>query len=150
MAAIERESPPEAAARALAFVVAANGHVDERELHQLDALHAYERLGVTRERFVELAQDTVQRVGDHLTERPWLSVDDRQALGAALDAVTDPVQRLLVCRFAAAVVTADGIVSASERSVYDFTLAHWHIAQDRVRQAILEDHPPLSGHMEPI
>lgn len=45
----------EAAASVLALMVAANGRIDPCEVQALDGLQAFERLGIRRERFLELA-----------------------------------------------------------------------------------------------
>ncbi len=47
--------------------------------------------------------------------------------------------RILVCRLAAAVVTADGRVTHDERLVYDHALVRWRISQSDVTHAILND-----------
>jgi hypothetical protein len=129
----------EASAHALAMIVAANGHVDQRELDVLDQLDAFRRVGVSRERFVELARSCVADVGVHLSERSWLCADHLAYVDALLDAVPNPDDRMLVCRLAAAVITADGRVTHDERLVYDHALARWRIVPSQVTQAILHD-----------
>ncbi|HEY0856793.1 MAG TPA: hypothetical protein VGE16_07040 [Albitalea sp.] len=128
-----------ACARVLAMMVAANGRVDEREVHALEELDAFRRLGVTRQRFVELARLCLRDIGAGLSARSWLTAADMIYLDALLDAVESPQQRLLVCRLAAAVITADGCVTLDERLVYGYALARWHIHQGMVTQAILHD-----------
>ncbi len=134
----ETESIVEARARVLALMVAANGRVDPRELQALDELGAFERIGVTRERFVALAEECLQDVGASLAEATWLRARDQAYLDRLLEAVTDPDERLLLCRLAAAVVTADGRVSGDERLVYDHVLARWRVSRVMVTQAILQ------------
>ncbi len=129
----------EAAAHALALMVAANGHIDDRELRVLDGLDAYRRLGASRKRFVALAQACVSEVGTDLCRRAWLQPDQRCYVDKLLDAVPEPDQRLLVCRLAAAVITADGCITDNERLVYEHTLGRWGISRERVSQAILRD-----------
>jgi len=129
----------EAPAQVLALMVAANGHVKEQELQTLDQLDAYARLGVSRERFVELAQRCVEAVGASLCEQSWLRMSDMLYMDRLLDAVSDEGTRLLVCRLSAAAITADGSVTRDERMVYDHTLARWHISQALVSDAILHD-----------
>jgi hypothetical protein len=131
--------PDEALAHALAMIVAANGRVDERELSALDQLNAYRRVGVTRERFVDIAHSCVAEVGAHLCERSWLCADHLTYIDALLDAVSGTERRMLVCRLAAAVIAADGRVTHDERLVYDHALARWHINQSEVVRAILRD-----------
>jgi tellurite resistance protein len=123
-------------ARLLALVVASNGRVDPRELSMLDQLDAFARLGVSRTRVVGLAQDCVREdgVAPPAAGGPW-------SLGELLDAVSDPAQQLLVCRLAAAVVTADGCVTLDERVVYTRMLARWGISEAMVTRAILSDRP---------
>ena len=132
----------EARAHALAMIVAANGRIDDRELRVLDQLDAFQRLGVGRERFVEMARICVADVGAHLCERSWLSADHMAYIDGLLDAVSSMEDRVLVCRFAAAVVTADGSVTHDERLIYDHALARWRINQSEVVRAILRDQGP--------
>jgi len=56
----------ECAARLVALIVGSNGRVDPRELAILDEFAAFDRLGVTRGRFVGLAHDSVRGLGAHL------------------------------------------------------------------------------------
>lgn len=129
----------EAPARVLALLVAANGRIDEREMAALDRLDAFVRLGVGRKRFLEMSRECIRDVGASLCERSWLRTTDLMYVNALLDAVPDESQRLLVCRFGAAAITADGRVTGDERLVYNHTLARWRIRQDQVSQAILHD-----------
>lgn len=132
-------TPAEASAHALAMMVAANGRIDERELDMLDQLEAFGRLGVTRDRFVQIARNCLADVGAHLCDRSWLSVAHMNYIDALLDAVPGTEARMLVCRLAAAVITADGRVTHDERLVYDHALARWRIPASDVTQAILHD-----------
>lgn len=129
----------EAPAGVLAMMVAANGRIDERELHVLDELDAFRRIGVSRDRFVELARACLKAIGSGLCEHSWLRASDVQYLDRILDEVTDTNQRLLVCRLAAAVITADGRVTPDEQMVYGHALARWHVSQTMVSHAILND-----------
>jgi hypothetical protein len=123
----------------LALLVAAHGCIDERELRALDELDGYRRLGVSRHRFIQLAKTCLQEVGATVCGQFWLSGSDMLHVDEYLDQVTDPNQRLLVCRLAAAAITADGRVSSDERMVYNHTLARWHITQTMVAHAILHE-----------
>ncbi|WP_234414124.1 hypothetical protein [Ideonella sp. A 288] len=129
----------EALAHALAMMVAANGRIDEQELSTLAQLDAFRRVGVSRERFVDIAHACVADVGAHLCDRSWLGADHKAYIDALLDAVPSDEGRLLVCRLAAAVITADGRVTHDERLVYDHALTRWRITQSDVTQAILHD-----------
>lgn len=128
-----------AAARVLALLVSANGQVDDAELARLEDLQAFDRLGVGRDAFVQMAQRCLADVGAGLCERSWLRTSDMLYVDALLDAVPDAAMRLLVCRLCAAAITADGKVSGDERLLYGHMLARWRIDQDQVAQAIRDD-----------
>jgi len=131
--------PDEALAHALAMIVAANGRIDAQELRVLGQLDAFSRLGVSRERFVDIARSCVADVGVHLCERSWLRAEHMTYIDNLLDAVSGTEGRMLVCRLAAAVITADGRVTHDERLVYDHALARWRVNPSDVTQAILHD-----------
>ncbi len=136
---IQPSQTAEALASVLAVMVAANGRVDERELRTLDGLDAFRRIGVTRERFVDLAHTCLKDIGASLGETPWLRASELLYLDGLLNKVREPSQRLLVCRLAAAVITADGRVTTDERMVYAYALAYLCISHKMVSQAILND-----------
>jgi len=141
--------PRTAAAHALAMMVAANGHADPRELQALDELEAFSRLGVPRPVFEALVHECLQGVGPATSS--WLHARDQAYVDRLLDAVTDPQERLLVCRLGAAVLIADGNLSWDERLVFDHALARWHISRSMLTQAILHDRTPAAGrHARPL
>lgn len=133
----ELASESEARARVLALMVAANGRVDPRELQALEDLGAFDRIGVPRARFEAIAQQCLREVGAGLSECSWLRARDQAYIDRLLDGITGAQERLLLCRLAAAALTADGQVSADERLVYHHVLARWRISQGMVTQAIL-------------
>ena len=135
----EPRQPRTAAARVLALMVACNGRADPSELQALDELDACARLGLPRAHFSALVQECLQEVGSGLAECSWLRASDEAYVNRLLDAVTDPQERLMVCRLAAAAVTADGRVSGDERLVFDHALARWHISRSMLTDAILHD-----------
>jgi hypothetical protein len=126
--------PGLAAARVLALLVSANGKVDEAELARLEALRAFELLGIMREDFVPLARRFVLDIGAGLCERSWLRSSDIEYADAVFDAVVDPATRLLLCRLCAAAIWADGKFSADERLLYGHMLARWRIHPDTVNR----------------
>lgn len=122
----------EAPAYALAMLVAANGRLDERALLVLERMQAFDRLGVDRERFIEIAHTCAHDVGTHLCENSWLCESHLIYINALLDGVTDEEVRRLVCGLGWAAITADGQFTDDERLVFEHALAHWHISQDTV------------------
>lgn len=136
----------QALARAVALFVAANGRMDPREIRALDELKAYGRMGVSREGFLTLVAQCLERVGDGLSSCSWLHERDQAYVEELLDAVVDQAQRLAACRLGAAILTADGRVTGEERLVFGHALARWRISQGMVSQAILDDgNRPWSG-----
>ncbi len=73
------------------------------------------------------------------TVRQKLGRRNQRYVDDLLDAIDDPRQRLLMCRLAAAVITADGRVSSDERLVYDRMRVRWGISEPMVAQAIRSD-----------
>jgi hypothetical protein len=136
---------PDASARVLALMVAANGCVDARELQALEDLGAFGHLSMPRERFVALAEECLRELGNGFEECSWLTSRELTYVDHLLDAVPDAQERLLICRLAAAVLTADGRVSGGERRLYDHVLARWHISQGMVTDAILQHVERRSG-----
>ena len=137
-----RNDPPdvtEAPAHVLALLVAANGRIDPAELQVLDQLDAFRRVGVKRERFIELAQRCIDDVGYSLCEQSWLRLSDMHYVDALLDAVAEADARLLVCRLAAAAIAADGRITADERLVYSHALTRWRITQASVLSSLRND-----------
>lgn len=138
MQVIDRSSR-DAPARVLALLVAANGHIHADELAVLQRLDAFGRLGVSKGRFIELAQHCLDELGSSLREQSWLRVTDLVYVNSLLDAVDDEALRMLVCRLCAAAITADGRVSRDERMLYNHALARWRINSQQVSEAIRQD-----------
>ncbi|VTU21984.1 hypothetical protein [Variovorax sp. RA8] len=129
----------DAAASLLAIAVSANGRIDPREVAELDRLGAYQRLGVHRDDFLTRAEAALEEIGRPLSQTQWLRSSDRCLMLALQQAVVDPELRLLVCRLAAAVITADGRVTDDERQIYAWLLGQWGVTQTMVTHAIMRD-----------
>jgi len=115
----------DAAARVLALLVAARGWIDDRELEALDGIDAFRSLGVDRDRFVELARAYAPEMGTHLGETSWLRNRDRAYVDDLLRQVSDPDERRLVCRFAAAAMAASGCDWNEEHMLCAHVQASW-------------------------
>lgn len=154
----ESRQPRTAAARVLALLVAANGRADPRELQMLETLGAFERLGLSRARFLALVRDGLQAVGYGLAECSWLRARDEAYVDRLLEAVTEPQERLLVCRLAAAAIAADGQVSHDEHLVFNHVLARWRIDRSMRADPVPRDggagiegpSPRRPGALEPM
>jgi hypothetical protein len=139
---ISIDRPPtasDAAATLVAIVASANGRLDPREIAELDRLGAYEKLGVQRQDFLNLAESALEEIGGPLSRTHLLRPRDQSRMLALQRAVKDRDMRLLVCRLSAAVITADGCVTGDERQVYASLLGQWGLTQSMVTHAILRD-----------
>ena len=132
---------PEAMARLIALLIVADTKLDPREIEALDQVDAFRRLGMERADFMRTASELCDELGARLESRPWLTLSEQALIEAELQAVRDPAKRLLVCRIAAAVITADGRVQDSERRLFDYMLLRWGLTREDVSQAILADRP---------
>jgi tellurite resistance protein len=129
----------QAAAELLAIVVAANGSIDACELAELERLRAFERLRLTRARFLRMADAALEDIGLTLSRRRWLGARERSRILALQLQVRDRAEQLTVARLAAAVITADGRVTPDERQVYGALLAAWGLSHGMVAHAIMAD-----------
>jgi uncharacterized tellurite resistance protein B-like protein len=129
----------EAPAHVLALMMAADGRADPREVEALADEQAFRRLGVTPQRFAELAREYEVTAGAEMRSHNYLHLSDIEQLDALLDQVKDTHQRLLVCALAARVITADGSIRDIERMVFDHMLARWGLTRSMVSRAILHE-----------
>jgi hypothetical protein len=120
---VEADAP----AKVLALILSADGSMDERTLGLLGELGAFDRLGVSRDRFIELARECNRRIAPGLHEHSWLSDEDVTHIEVLLDAVCGQDDRILVCRLAGAAMEDDGLVTHGARLVFDHALTHWRI-----------------------
>jgi hypothetical protein len=111
------QTADESSARALALIVAANGRIDERELHALDRLDAFRRLGVARDRFVELAHTCLSEMGREWCADWWLPPKRARYIDALLDnARSSSRQRCSSCISATSAGTAPASFSTLNAS----------------------------------
>lgn len=134
MPTIDRREVP---ARVLALMMAADGRADPQELRAMSEEPAFRRLGVSPERFVELACEYEASVGSQMRTHNYLHLSDIELLDGLLSHVDDPQHRLVVCALAARVITADGTIRDIERMVFDHMLCRWGLTRSMVSRAIL-------------
>ena len=130
---------PQALARVLVLMMLTDAEVDEREIEVLDRVDAFGRLGLTRADFMRVARDHCADLQHRMGAANHLRLDDRALLDEVLAAVSSPQQRLLVCRIAAAIITADGRGHDLERTLYDHMLLTWGLTRRDVQAAIAAD-----------
>lgn len=130
----------QAAARLVALALIANGQVKAVETAVLDALRAYERLGLTRQQWHGVIHDLCTdllgpaRCGDEGCISPEL-------LDRVLDEVVDDSTRRLVLLLCSAVVHADREIDDGESFVLLAAIERWGLHPDE--HALLE--PILYG-----
>jgi hypothetical protein len=122
----------ECAAYALALLTAADACVDGVKLRRLDELDAFGSIGVSRARFLEFAIGCRDEIGESLVGQSWLPASQMAHIDRILDAVGDSPSRLLVCGLAAAAMEADGCIDDTERLLFEYTLARWHVPETLV------------------
>ena len=132
---------PQAMARVLALVVSHDSRVKAREMKMLTQLRAFERIGVDEDDFDDLVEEgSVDTAARHLAGgAAFLGWRDIEQIEQALDAVQQPGHRLMLCRFAAGVITADGRVSDIERLTFNHICNRWGYTPSDIARAIRED-----------
>ena len=123
------KNSPQAAARVVALVLIADGHVSQSEIDALNHLQVEAELGLAPGGFAQvihtLCEDLMMGVGGGASMMD--SVDD-DTLAALLREVDAPALRLAVLRLADAAVMADQCNSESEARVMAALHQHWVLA----------------------
>jgi hypothetical protein len=132
---------PAAMAQVLAMVMATSPErrVDSREIGMLEQLDAFKRIGLSEPAFLRIARDCQRGTCQGLSRHETLYPDDLEAIDEILDRVHDAGHRLLLCRLAGCVITADGCVREVERLVYDRMLLRWGYTRASLSRAILTE-----------
>ena len=123
------KNSPQAAARIVALVLIADGHVSQSEIDALNHLQVEAELGLAPGGFTQvihtLCEDLMMGVGGGASMMD--SVDD-DTLAALLREVDAPALRLAVLRLVDAAVMADQCNSESEARVMAALHQHWVLA----------------------
>lgn len=117
---------PEAAARLVALVLIADGHVCRSEIDVLDQLAVARELGLPPDAMPGIIQTLCEDLllGTDASGSLLANVDDR-ALACLMAEVTDPVLRGKVLRLAGAVASADRHLADGEVLVIEAARRHW-------------------------
>jgi len=121
---------PEAAARLVALVLIADGHVCLSELDAFDHLEAARELGLHPNAMPGIVQTLCEGLllGSYASGALPANVDDG-ALASLMAEVTDPVLRGRVLRLAVAVANADRHLADGEVLVLEAARRHWPDAE---------------------
>lgn len=117
---------PEAAARLLALVVVADGHVCRSEFDVLEQVGAAQMLGLPPQALPRVVQDLCDDLMTNAdASGALMSAVDAAVLGALLDEVDDPALQRRVLDLAMAVASADRHVADGETWVIETALQRW-------------------------
>lgn len=117
---------PEAAARLVALVLIADGHVCRSEMDALDHLNVVRELGLQPDAMPGIVQTLCEDLllGAYVSGSLLANVDD-SALTSLMAEVTDPVLQGRVLRLAVAVANADRHFAEGEVLVLEAARRHW-------------------------
>ena len=119
---------PEAAARIVALMVLADGHVCRSEMQALDALHATAQLQLAPGALQAVLRGLAEDLQAHAYPQ-WGSTCqmDNQTLCALLDEVRDPALRATTLALCRQVAQADGHWSPAEERLAVLLAQHWRL-----------------------
>ncbi len=120
---------PEAAARIVALVLIADGHVCKSEFDILERLGAERELGLEPRLLPHIVHTLCEELllGGYATGSLLDNVDD-DSLAALMAEISDPVLRRKVLRLALAAARADGHLAEGEAKVVEAARRHWRLS----------------------
>ena len=126
---------PQAMSRIVALTLVSDGHLDPTELAKLKAIRAYDRLGLSEQRFVDVLHEFCHDLisGQHCDDREC-QIDGAQ-LVRLLDDVTDPILQKETLRLMLDVIRADGKLDHGESLLFWQALEHWKM---QISEVVLE------------
>jgi hypothetical protein len=124
---------PEAAARIVALVLIADGHVCRSEFEVFDRLDGPRVLGLKPDGFARIVQTLCEDLlmGDH-AGGAMLGAIDTATLAALMAEVDDPALRRKVLRLAVAAARADRHLADGEALVLAAARRHWSLNDESV------------------
>jgi hypothetical protein len=131
---------PTAMAQVLAMVMSMHEQAEPNAMRLLTGLNAFKRIGVSKPEFLRLTRSCRKGACHDLPEHDFPHLQDLEAIDEILDSVHDAKHRLLLCRLAGCLITADGHIRDMERAVYDRMLQRWGYTRASVTRAILTQH----------
>lgn len=144
-----RRNSPEAVARVLAAVLTDDGRLAPEEIDLMDRLGVYGIVGVPRDLFLRaVAAHTASRIGPNLALKGG-QPDRRPRLEAALDAIDDRGQRLLVCAVLLYLAEADRTIAEEERVLIRHVLARWNVGAEELERELNVPRRRVQPFLEP-
>lgn len=136
---------PAAKASVLAMLMATHAELESSEVRMLEDADAFREIGISRSEFFRVVAHYRRGPCHALPSHMWLTFEDGNVISAVLDKVHDPDSRLLLCRLAQLVITADGHITALERQIYDRMLLRWGYTPSTVVEGILARQSDRNG-----
>lgn len=117
---------PEAAARILALVLIADGHVCQSEMDALNRLNASDELGLPAGGLSRVLQALCEDLlmGDYSGGSMTAHLDD-EAIASLMAEVDDPVLQATVLHLASAIAQSDQHLAEGEAVILDAARQHW-------------------------
>ena len=119
------KNSPEAMARLIALMMVSDGEVDPREMTALDQMNAWAHLGLSRQRFLDVARDYCADLRVAADAKDGVSLLDEAAAEEVVGSVDDPEKRRIVGQLMLAVLDADRRHAAEELIVYSSIMKSW-------------------------
>ncbi|VWC76203.1 hypothetical protein BLA39750_00889 [Burkholderia lata] len=117
------QNSPQAAARIVALMLVADGHVDRREEQVIEALDVYGQLGLDAAQFARIMKDLHEdRQTSHFHATSHLGATTVNMLTHEIDA---PILRRKVLQLCFAVIAADGFLADGEIETIRLILNAW-------------------------
>ncbi|KAF0814125.1 hypothetical protein IGB42_01022 [Andreprevotia sp. IGB-42] len=126
---------PEAQARILVMQMICDGNFDPAEIDELEHLHVYEALGISRKDFIVVLQDYCNDLSNEADDEGQIKLIDRDRIDMLLDTVDDPKKRLLIAALALDISKADNEFSDAELAVFRHMLGRWHLSLEQLQAA---------------
>ncbi|MCX7205085.1 MAG: hypothetical protein NT086_03690 [Proteobacteria bacterium] len=126
---------PEAMARILVMQMVCDGNFNPEELEELEHLHVYEVIGISRKGFIQVLQDYCNDISNEADDEGRISLINRERIDRILDSVTDPKKCLQVAAMALDLSKSDKIINDAELAVFSHMLGHWHLTLDSLQSA---------------
>ncbi|MGE5665090.1 MAG: hypothetical protein ACM3ZD_00485 [Betaproteobacteria bacterium] len=116
---------PQATAHLVSLALLADASYHPKEVSALDQARAFERLGLSREEFLEIARDSFTALMARLRRPGPYGLLELEELDAVIDAVQDTAQRRLAFDLVMALLPADAQVRGSELALARRLMERW-------------------------
>jgi hypothetical protein len=130
------QSSAEAMAHVVAMMIITDTQVDPREIAVLDAIKAYQPLGLERKAFMEVVRDHCGDLVHLADEKHAVSLADPKLVDSVIGSVDDPAKRVPVRRLLNSVISADDHPREGELVWFDHILDRWKLTRDALANPI--------------